>query len=71
MEQKKKPRSAQAQAMERQQTRNTRSNRSIYATRPLDLTGQFPVKLNARTTVWVKPGTDIEKLKAKYKINRV
>jgi hypothetical protein len=64
----KKPLSAHAQALDRLKMRKDRCGKSIYATRKLDLTGTIPVKLNNRTTVWVKPGADIEELKKKYKI---
>jgi hypothetical protein len=64
----KKPHSAHAQAMERQKIKQVRDRNSIYATRPLDLTGKVRVKLNSKTDVWVDPGTDIEKLKKNLKI---
>lgn len=63
-----KPLSAHAQEMDRLKARKISNRNSIYATRPLDLTGKVRVKLNSRTEVWVEPGTDIEKLKKKLNI---
>lgn len=37
-------------------------------TRVIDLTGTVAVRLNSKTTVWVKPGYNIEELKKRYKI---
>lgn len=37
-------------------------------TRPINLEGTIRVQLNAKTLVWVKPGTDIEKLKKDLRI---
>lgn len=54
--------------LQRLKNRKDRLEKSIYATRPLDLTGTVAIKLNAKTTVYVKPGTNIEELKKKYKI---
>jgi hypothetical protein len=60
--------SLHSQEMQRLKERKQRLDKSIYATRQLDLTGTIPIKLNDRTTVWVKPGADIEQLKKKYHI---
>lgn len=60
--------SLHSQEMQRQKARKEKLDKSIYATRELDLTGTIPVKLNDRTTVWIKPGTNIDELKKKYKI---
>ena len=68
-EQKKKEKqSAHAQEMEQLKIRKDRLKRSTYETRPLDLTGKVPIKLNAKTIIWAKPGADIEELKKKYHI---
>ncbi len=67
-EKKKKKHSAQAQAEERKKIRKGRDNQSIYATKPIDLTGKVPIKLNSKTLVYVKPGTDIEELKKRLNI---
>ena len=48
--------------------RSKRLARGKFKTRVLDLTGTIRVMLNAKTTVWVKPDTDIEQLKKKYNI---
>jgi hypothetical protein len=64
----KKPHNAQAEAIERRNNRRGRNNQSIYATKPLDLPGKVRVKLNAKTEVWVAPGTDIAALKKKLNI---
>lgn len=64
----KKPHSSYAQAMDRQKIRKSRNNQSIYTTKPLDLSGKVRVKLNAKTEVWVLPGTDIAALKKKLNI---
>ena len=60
--------SAHAQAMDRLKARKVNPRNSIYKTKPLDLSGKIRVKLNAKTEVWVAPGTDIEKLKRKLNI---
>jgi hypothetical protein len=60
--------SAHAQAEERLKIRKDKNNKSIYKTKKIDLTGKVPVKLNSKTTVYVKPGYDIDELKRKYKI---
>lgn len=39
---------------------------TTFKTLPLDLSSKVRVKLDDRTTVWVKPGTDIEELKLKF-----
>ena len=38
-------------------------------TRKINLEGTIRVQLNAKTIVWVKPGTDVEKLKKDLKIS--
>jgi len=35
--------------------------------KPKDTTGLIPIKIDEKTTVLVKPGTDIEAIKLKYK----
>ena len=64
----KKPLSAHAQALERQKIRSARNNQSIYATRPIDLNGKIPYKLNHKTVVYEAPGANIEMLRKKYHI---
>lgn len=64
----KKPLSVHAQALDRLKSRKGKNQKGIYKTRPIDLKGQVRVKLNDRTTVYAKPGYDIEELKKKYKI---
>jgi hypothetical protein len=64
----KKLHSAHAQAEGRKKIRSGRNNQSIYKTKPLDLSGKVPYKLNAKTTVYAKPGANIDKLKKKYNI---
>jgi hypothetical protein len=64
----KKLHSAHAQAEERKNARKGRNNQSSYETKPINLNGKVPVKLNAKTTVWAMPGYDIDELKKKYKI---
>jgi hypothetical protein len=64
----KKLHSASAQALERTKLRKNRNNDSIYKTRTIDLTGKIALKLNAKTTVWAEPGSDINELKTKYHI---
>lgn len=48
--------------------RKKERERSKLPTRKIDLTGTIAIRLNSKTTVWVKPGTDIEKLKQTLKI---
>lgn len=38
----------------------------VLPTRQMDLTNCIAVKVDRRTTIYVKPGTDIEKIKSKY-----
>lgn len=58
----------QEEVLNRQKEWKGKNDKAQFKTRQLDLTGTIPIKLNAKTTVWVKPGTDIEKLKKKYNI---
>jgi hypothetical protein len=60
--------SLHAQEQDRIRERSKRATRSTFKTRTLDLSNTIRVQLNAKTTVWVKPGTDIDELKKKYKI---
>lgn len=60
--------SPHAAEMEQLKIRKDRLRRGTYKTRPIDLTGKVAMKLNAKTTVWAKPGTDIAELKKKYNI---
>lgn len=45
-----------------------RSENVVFATKKIDLSDKIPVRLNAKTTAYVKTGTDIEKLKQLLKI---
>lgn len=65
---KKKLQSMHAQEEERKKIRKVRRNQSIYSLRPLNLAGLVPYKLNAKTTVYDKPGADVGMLKQKYNI---
>lgn len=42
-------------------------SRGKLPNRPLNLDQLIPVKVDSKTTVYVKPGSDIEAVKAKYK----
>lgn len=61
-----------AKALLAEQNRTNARKKRIEAaklpTRKIDLTGTIAVKLDSKTTVWVKPGTDIDALKKQYKI---
>jgi hypothetical protein len=67
--QKREKQNLHAQEQDRLRERKKRLERETFKTKQLDLSGTVCVKLNEKTTVWVKPGTDIEELKKKYKIN--
>jgi hypothetical protein len=67
-EKRKEKQLAHMQEIEQSKIRKDRLRRGTYATRPIDLSGKVPIKLNAKTVIWAKPGTDIEELKRKYKI---
>lgn len=43
-----------------------RARDSIFKTIPVDLSAKVKVVINASTTVYVDPGKDVEKVKAKY-----
>lgn len=36
-----------------------------------ELKGLVPIKLDEKTTIYVKPGRDVEKIKAKYKNRKI
>lgn len=38
----------------------------VFKTIPVDVNGKIKIKIDERTTVYAKPGTDVEKLKLKY-----
>ena len=68
---KREQQSAHAQEQERMKDRKRKLDKSKFKTRQLDLSDRIPVKLNAKTIIYVKPGPgiDIEELKKKYKIS--
>lgn len=66
--QKRETQSLRAQEMDRLNDRKKKLHRGTFKTKKLDLTGTIRVQLNAKTVVWVKPGTDIEQLKLQLKI---
>lgn len=65
---KREKQSVHAQEQERLRERRKKLEKSTLVTRQLDLTNAVRVQLNAKTTVWVKPGTDIDKLKQQFNI---
>jgi hypothetical protein len=54
---------------ERHINRKKAESRSTFKTIPFTAEGKIKVRLNVKTEVWVKPGTDIDALKKKLRIN--
>lgn len=48
----------------------TNRNDKVFKTRDLNLAGLIKVRVNEKTEVYVKPGTDIAALKQKYEIKQ-
>jgi len=48
-----------------------REARLTFQTKPVDLTGMISVRIDHRTTIFVKPGTDIEQAKHNYQLQRL
>lgn len=56
------------QELARQKDVRKREERRCFKTIPFDPAGKILVRLNSKTQVWVKPGTDIAAIKEKFKM---